>query len=130
MKKFILFAIAGGTSALSNFLIYFILLKVFHMSYMASSVIAFILSIFVGFYMQKFVTFKDSSKSSWKKQAITFFLISFGNLFINVVLMVFFVEKLHIDKLFSKILTLGILACWNFFVYKNFVFNNKKVPQN
>ena len=128
MKKFILFVIAGGTSAASNFLIYFLLLNVFHMWYLAASVIAFILSIFVGFYLQKFMTFKDASKSSFKRQAIAFFLISFGNLFINIVLMVFFVENLMINQLVAKVLTLAILACWNFFVYKNFVFNNKKTP--
>lgn len=129
MKKFLLFIIAGGTSAGSNFLIYALLLNVFHIWYLTSSIVAFILSVFVGFYLQKFLTFKDSSKANFRSQMIAFFLVSFGNLFINVVLMVFFVETLHINKLFAKVLTLGILACWNFFVYQKFVFKNKKVLQ-
>ena len=128
IKKFILFALAGSTSAASNFIIYFVLLNWVHFWYLWASIIAFILSIFIGFYMQKFIAFKDKSSTSFERQIIMFFMISFGNLFINVVLMLFFVETLHINKLVAKVMSIGILACWNFFVYQKFVFNNKRSP--
>ena len=125
MSKFIKilkFIVAGGTSALSSFVLYYIFLEIFHLWYLTSSIIAFILSIFIGFILQKYLTFRDSTNSNIKKQLLIFFLISFGNLFINIVLMLFFVEVLSIDKLFAKVLSLGILACWNFFIYQKFIF--------
>lgn len=126
IQKFTRFVISGGSAALSNFLIYYFFLNILDIWYLVASIMAFILSVFVGFYMQKYFTFRDSSKSDFKSQIIMFFLVSFGNLFINVVLMLFFVETLHIDEVLSKVLTLGILACWNFFVYQKFVFAKTK----
>ncbi len=36
--------------------------------------------------------------------------------------MSFFVGLLVFNKILAKVVTLGILACWNFFVYQKFVF--------
>lgn len=120
--QFIKFSIAGGISALSSFVFYYIFLKLLNWWYLTASVTSFILSVFVGFYLQKLITFQDNSKEGIRRQMLAFFLVSLGNLLINVILMLFFVEALSIDKLFSKVLSIGILACWNFFVYRRFVF--------
>jgi putative flippase GtrA len=87
---------------------------------------AFILSVFVGFYLQKYVTFKNTSLADTKRQAILFFIVSSVNLGINVLLMLFLVGVLNLDKMLSKVITLLILACWNFFVYQKIVFKIKK----
>jgi putative flippase GtrA len=128
--KAILFILAGGTAALSNLVLFYIFLNWFHVWYLLASITSFVLSVFVGFYLQKYITFQNTSKSETKKQAILFFLVSMVNLGINILLMLFFVEILHIDKMLSKVFTLAILACWNFFVYEKFVFNKKTPDQS
>jgi putative flippase GtrA len=125
--KAILFMVAGGTAALSNLVLFYIFLNWFHIWYLIASIASFILSVIVGFYMQKYLTFKDANKSETLRQAGIFFLVSMINLGINVLLMLLFVEVFKIDKILSKVFTLAILACWNFFVYEKFVFN-KKTP--
>lgn len=119
--------VAGGTAALSNLVLFYIFLNWFHIWYLIASIASFILSVIVGFYMQKYLTFKDANKSETLRQAGIFFLVSMINLGINVLLMLLFVEVFKIDKILSKVFTLAILACWNFFVYEKFVFN-KKTP--
>lgn len=125
--KAILFMVAGGTAALSNLVLFYIFLNWFHIWYLIASIASFILSVIVGFYMQKYLTFKDANKSETLRQAGIFFLVSVINLGINILLMLLFVEVFKIDKILSKVFTLAILACWNFFVYEKFVFN-KKTP--
>lgn len=125
MKRFIKFLFAGGTAAASNLLFFYILLNIVEVWYLLSSVVSFLLSVVVGFFLQKYITFKDDSKTSLRKQAIIFLIISLINLGINVLLMLLFVEVFRIMPLFAKAITLAILACWNFFVYQYFVFNKK-----
>ncbi len=72
--------------------------------------------------MQKYFTFGDASKAELKKQALWFFGISLVNLFINLALMYAFVSLFGWNDLLSQILAIGIIACWNFFVYRKFVF--------
>jgi putative flippase GtrA len=131
IQKFIKFIISGGLAAATSLIIYSTLIYFFNIYYILASIISFLLSITVGFYLQKYVTFKDASKSSTstqtKKQITIFFSISLLNLLINVILLAFFVQILGVDKFLSKVLTLGILACWNFFVYEKFVFGGKKL---
>jgi putative flippase GtrA len=126
MKKAILFIFSGGTSAFTAVALFYIFLNVFHFWYLFASILSFLLSVGVGFYLQKNLTFEDSSKKDTKKQAVIFFGISVINLFINILLMIFFVQVLSFNsKMFAKILTLGIIALWNYFIYQKFVFKKK-----
>lgn len=122
--------LAGGTAALSNLVLFYIFLNWFNIWYLVASIASFILSVVVGFYMQKYLTFKDADKSETLRQAGIFFLVSMINLGINVLLMLLFVEVFKIDKILSKVFTLAILACWNYFVYEKFVFNKKTPDQS
>jgi putative flippase GtrA len=123
--KAILFMVAGEIAALSNLVLFYIFLNWFHIWYLIASIASFILSVVVGFYLQKHLTFKDVNKSETLRQAGIFFLVSMVNLGINILLMLLFVEVFKLDKILSKIFTLAILACWNYFVYEKFVFNKK-----
>lgn len=125
IKKAFLFIVSGGTAALSNLVLFYIFLNWFHIWYLIASIASFIFSVVVGFYLQKYLTFKDADKGETLRQAEVFFLVSMVNLGINILLMLLFVEVFKIDKILSKVFTLAILACWNYFVYEKFVFNKK-----
>ena len=116
------FIVSGGTAALVSLVLFYVFWNVLHVWYLLASVLSFMLSVVVGFYLQKYFTFKDVSKSNTRKQAVVFLLVSILNLLINIILMAFFVEVLFIDEMLSKVTTLAILSIWNFFVYKKFVF--------
>jgi putative flippase GtrA len=127
IRKYLKFIIAGGLSALTSLVLFYVFITFLNIWYLLASTISFLLSIAVGFYLQKYLTFKNFRKGDTKKQALSFLFFSLLNLLINIALMAFFVEIIQIDKMFSKILTLGILACWNFFVYEKFVFAERNL---
>ena len=122
LKKVLYFIIGGGTAALTNLVLFFVFINYLNIWYLFASITSFILSVFVGFYLQKYLTFENVSNEKTKKQMILFLLVSTVNLGINILLMLFFVEVLKLDKMLAKVCTLAILACWNFFVYEKIVF--------
>lgn len=122
IKKVLLFIMSGGTAAATSLLLFYVFTNLLHIWYLIASTLSFILSVFVGFYLQKFVTFQDVSAGQSRKQMALFFMVSMINLGINIILMAIFVSGFAIYPMLAKVLTLGILACWNFFVYEKFVF--------
>lgn len=125
MKKAVLFIFSGSIAAFSSLFLFVLFWNYLHIWYLAASVTSFILSVFIGFYLQKYLTFRGSNRGRSKKEMILFFIVSSVNLGITIVLMLFFVEIIKLNTLLSKVCTLAILACWNFFVYEKFVFNRK-----
>lgn len=125
IQKITRYMIAGGMGALINFLIYFILLKLFSVYYLLASIISFTLSLIAGFYFQKHFTFQDGSQNNIKKQMTYYYVFSSINLIINVILLSFFVEVMKMDQVLAKILTLAILAVWSFFIYQNYIFKQE-----
>jgi putative flippase GtrA len=127
IRKALLFIFSGGTAALTTLVLFYVFLNIFHFWYLFASILSFILSVGVGFYLQKTLTFDDSAnKKDIKRQAFIFFGISMVNLLVNILLMLLFVGALSFhSKMLAKILTLGIIALWNYFIYQKFVFNKK-----
>jgi putative flippase GtrA len=122
IEKWFRFVVSGGLAALSNLVLFYVFLNIFHIWYLVASIASFLLSVVVGFYLQKYFTFKENRGGNKRKQMMMFLVVSLINLVINVLLMLFFVEILSLDQMLSKIFTLAILACWNYFVYQKFVF--------
>ena len=122
IQKTTRYIFAGGTGAGINFLIYFFLMRVFHVWYIFASIISFTLSTFAGFYLQKHITFKNKDRQNEKKQISYYYMVSSINLILNVILLSFFVEILNIDPVLAKISSLAILAIWSFFVYQKIIF--------
>lgn len=122
IKKTIRYLFTGGLGAGLNFSIYFILLNLFGLWYLLASIVSFSFSTIASFYFQKYLTFENISKDNIHKQIFLFFIFALINLLATVVLMLFFVEILAINKLLAKILTIGTIAVWSFFVYQKFIF--------
>lgn len=116
------YMIAGGLGAGINFVIYFILLRVFNVWYILASIISFVLAIFAGFFLQKYMTFRNTDKSKIRKQIIYYYTFSIINLVINVLLLSLFVEILNMDQVLAKVLSLGLLAIWSYFIYQRVIF--------
>ena len=117
------FIISGGTAAFSKLVFFFILFSFLNVFYLLASGIAFALSVVVGFYLQKYFTFENLSKEDMGKQATIFIFVSFLNLLVNIAVMYLLVGVFKLNEIFSQVLTIGIIACWNYFVYQKFVFN-------
>ena len=103
--------------------------------YAFAQVISFCISAITSFFLNKFFTFSDASKTSDFTQVFRFFLITFLSLGISVTLINFltetnwilkFTHKISfVDKhwlIIAKLLTVGVTMIVNFVGYRLFVF--------
>ncbi len=124
MKQVILFIFSGSVAALTNLGVFYFLLRMVDLWYLTATVIAFLCSVAVGFYLQKNITFKGKTIRSGKQQVMLFLSVSLINLVIDALLMLFFVEVLVLHTILAKVVTLTLLACWNFFIYQRIIFRD------
>ncbi len=122
MHKAFKFIISGGLAASTKLGVFSLLFYVFHFWYLLASGVAFMLSVVVGFYLQKYFTFENLGEGETHKQAVIFLIVSGLNLLVNIAIMYVFVGVLRWNEFLSQVLTIGVIACWNFFVYQTFVF--------
>lgn len=128
------FIISGGTSAVVDLLLLFLLNTVLGVHYIAASILAFLGAFGVSFTLHKFWTFKSHGDST-HRQAILYFGTSLFGLFLNTVLMyvfvdhifsLIFVHMMKVNVLVSQIVVGLIVACVSFFLSHRFVFKYKK----
>ena len=116
------FLFSGGLATAANIIPLFVLVHFFYMWYLLAAVFSFITAVAVSFMMQKFFTFNDYTREKIKQQTTLYFGIQIFNLCINTLLMYVGVNLLHIQYLLAQVLISGVMAVYNFFVYKHLVF--------
>ena len=92
------------------------------MWYLLAAVVAFITAVAVSFMMQKFFTFNDYTREKIKQQTVLYLGIQIFNLCLNTLFMYIGVDLLHIHYILAQVLISGMMAVYNFFVYKHLVF--------
>lgn len=116
------YIIAGGTAAVVDLSLLYILTEKFRIWYLMSAILAFIVAFIVSFLLQKFWTFRDSSTDRTHKQVIVYFIVSVFNFILNTSFVYLFTDFLHIHYIISQILASGVLAISSYFIYSLFIF--------
>ncbi len=116
--KIFRFIISGGTAAVADLLLLFILTKWFGLWYLLSSIVAYIGAFFVGFILQKYWTFDNKSKEVIYRQAARYFSVTIFNLLLNTLLMSLAVDYLEQNYLISQFVINGLIAFESYFLYK------------
>lgn len=103
--------------------------SVFHLTHqllgfslIAANTIAYILAFVFNFLITKFLVFNAPQKSSARYQFITYSLLVAFNYTLGTWLLVYLVESWQLPAGVSKILSMAIVAVWNFFIYKKVVY--------
>lgn len=123
--KIFRFLISGGLAAATDLTLLFLFTDILGFWYLLSSVIAFILSFFVSFSLQKLWTFRDHSKERVKKQLGIYLLIASFNIVINTLLVYLSVEYFSLHYLPAQIIVSAFIAIESFFVYQKFIFHKR-----
>lgn len=118
--------VSGTTGALFHVLLLFLLHRYGHLSYLIASSVAYVLSIFLGFILQKFWTFGDKRKTVLPTQFFSYALVIGISILGNGFLLYLLVEKLNMWYLAAQVIASLIIAIQNLFLYSFFVF--KKPP--
>ena len=119
LPQFSLYVLSGGTAAVVDFGSYALLI---HMGvwYIAATVTSGVLGFATTFLMNKYVAFKK--KNDFMRHLLRFFVVDMANIIVGAVALYALVDGLGMDKQVAKILTMGMVVLWNFFIYKFFVY--------
>lgn len=116
--KVIRFIIAGSSAFSVNISFLYIFTEFFGLWYIFSATLAFMLSFLVGFSLNKFWTFANSSADFIHSQIFIYLGINLINLAINNALLYFLVERFAIWYILAQALVSILIAFESFFVYK------------
>ncbi len=125
--KIVRYIISGGTAAVVDLVLLYLLTDVFGVWYITSSIIAFLVSFIVSFTLQKFWTFNDRSTDKIHSQAIIYLIVTSINLGLNTVGIFAFVHYFGFHYLASQIIVSILIAFESFYVY-HLVFNEGNRP--
>jgi glycosyltransferase involved in cell wall biosynthesis len=121
-KTLLKYLFSGGTAAFVDLLALYLLTSVWHVHYLLSAIIAFIIAFFVSFSLQKFWTFEDKTKDRIHIQAFSYLLAGLTTLIINTILVYLFVHFIHLHYILAQIIASAIIAVINFVIYRFFIF--------
>lgn len=116
------YLIAGGTAAMVDFVLLYALTDIFHIWYLASSVVAFSASLVTSFTLQKFWTFRNQSLTNIHRQFAITLPVAVMNLALSTAFMYLFVGTLGFHYLLARVVVLSIIAFESYLINKHIIF--------
>lgn len=121
IKQILRYLMVGGSSAVIEVFLFYILTKFAGLFYLYSSITSFLLVLVYGFFMQKHFTFNNKS-ADFHIQFSLFFITVLIGLGLNTFFVYLFVDKFDIHYVLAKTFAIGIVLIWNFSTQKFIVF--------
>lgn len=123
--KYLFFGVLTTVISIAS---YGLFAKLFHIHYLVSNVLSWILAVLFAFITNKIYVFKSKTKE--KKQVtneiIQFFIFRLVSLGIEMGIMYMFVDMLKVNDMITKIVAQFIVIVLNYVFSKVFVFKSKK----
>ena len=120
-KEIINYLIFGGLTTLISIITYALFAKVFHIDYLISNVLSWIIAVLFAYITNKLFVFESKSKKNIK-EITSFFFFRVVSLIMEMIILYVFVDTLHIDDLVTKIIAQVIVIVSNYVFSKVFVF--------
>lgn len=117
------FAVAGAIGAGIEICMYIYLTEFMQMYYLTANIIAISMAIIVNYIISQKWVF-DGGRYSRRLEFTIFIVVSIVALILNQLLMWYFVGSMELDDKMSKIIAIGLVAAFNFFAKKFFVFKS------
>ena len=123
-KEIVNYLIFGGLTTLVSFIVYFVCRKLFHIAYMVSKTIAWIISVLFAYITNRKFVFENKSKDIFVEvyQFYKYRILSLG---IELLLMYVFVEIFGINDVVAYVPVTFIVIVLNYFFSKLFVFKKE-----
>lgn len=119
------FLLAGGTGTVINLLILYVLTDIFHIWYLISTSLAFVIGSVFSFGLQKFFTFQHRDLVGAHREYPVFIAVGVANLILNGLLMYTFVDGVGVHYLPAQILSTGLISIESFVMYRTVIFRKK-----
>lgn len=98
----------------------FLLLHHVGLLLIAANVLSFSCGLAISFLLNKHWVF--SRKGGVTKQFIIYAILAAVNVCISSGLIIAFVDHLNVPALIAKIIVMGMIACWNYVIFRNVIF--------
>ena len=101
--------------------------KVFNLGFyafkphIASLLLSFLVSFPIGFFLNKYVVFIDSTIRG-RVQLFRYFFVFVSNLFINYLLLKVFVEYIHLNAILSQVIATVVVVTISYLLQRHFTF--------
>ena len=120
-EEIINYLIVGGLTTLVSIVVYALFTKCFHINYMISNVISWIISVLFAYITNRIFVFKSKSRDILL-EIYQFFKYRIFSFLIDVLFMYILVELINVDDMISKIIVQVIVIVLNYVFSKLFVF--------
>ena len=117
--QFLLYVLSGGTAAVVDFGGYSLFIY-FGVWYLTASVLSYVAAFFTTFLLNKYVVFRK--KGDMRKHLIRFAIVDVANMLLSTLFLFILVSGMGMEEHIAKIIAMGIVVLWNFFVYKLVVY--------
>lgn len=117
------FGLVGAVCAVFDMLLFVVLYEYAQINYLVANLGSTCLAILLNYYISKKWVFTTGKYSS-RVEFIAFMAFSLAGLFLNQVLVWLFVEHIHLDPKTGKLLSIILVAVFNFITKKLFVFKS------
>lgn len=116
------YLVSGITSNLTELILLYMFTQYFGVWYIFSLMLAFTISFWVSFLLQKFWTFQDKKTHRVHIQASSYLIVSLANLTFNIAALYVLVQFFGIWYMLAQISIIGAIAVSNFLLYKFVIF--------
>ncbi len=128
--QFFRYFFVGGTGFVTDFTIYYILTRYFHLFYIAANIVSFMTAMVATYIMSVAWVFPRRGERTMLAEFGIFAAIGVIGLAINSLVLGLLTQKMYIFDLIAKVVAAAIVYIWNFFVRKYFLFNEPPVPKH
>lgn len=128
-KEIINYLVFGGLATIVNFISYFVFARVLGIEEVISSGLSWFCSVLFAYITNKLFVFesKTDTKKAFFKEMVSFFLARIlSGILCDVGTFAFMVKVIHINDIFSKIVTQVMVIIVNYFFSKLLIFKKKK----
>lgn len=123
--RIIKYLISGSAAAAIDLILLYFFTDRLGIWYLASAGLAFVISFFISFFLQKFWTFNDSGKQKMYRQMAIYFGVAVVNLSLNTFLMYALVDGLKVWYILAQVIASGLIAIESYLVYKIYIFHGR-----
>lgn len=118
MEQILAFGVVGILATLIDYFLMILLTEVFHVFYLLSSTLSFLVSLVFNYICSMKFVFQSRDDLSRRKEFFIFLVLSILGLLINQAVLWLMVELFHVWYAIAKIFATGIVMIWNFITRK------------
>jgi putative flippase GtrA len=128
--KVIRYALVGGSVAAADVVFFYIFANLLSFNYLWVNAIGFVLGTLANYVLSVRLVFKSGTRFKMSEEIILIFFIATTSLLLNQIIIFVLIDKMGVNLMVSKLLTVASVFSWNYFSRKHFVFSRRDASRD